>query len=77
MKKWLIIGIILLVVIIVSVYFYNKSKKESPISTAVQEISNLRGGQTCRKCTRVDSNDTTKCLSWSYHPCDQIIAGSW
>jgi uncharacterized protein YpmB len=33
MKKWIIIGIILLVILIVSVYFYKKSKEKPSLNT--------------------------------------------
>lgn len=77
MKKWIIIGIILLAVILVSVYFYRKSKKE--LSTTKPDAfytlgalnSNLRkAGGICQKCVSRDSKGN--CTQWMNAPCDDL-----
>jgi hypothetical protein len=76
MKKWIIIGIILLVVILVSVYFYKKSKKDSA-KTSIGSISAQRiisssrtGGGLCEKCVSRDSKGL--CSQWMQVPCNDM-----
>lgn len=50
MKKWIIIGIILLVIVIVSVYFYKKSKDKPVIVTDPKTgVQRTMSGSSARK----------------------------